>query len=141
MDNAANLDIDLNAKTSRLQKSFTGFHLACAKGYTNVVKIFLKNAANLKIDLNKKCRDGFSAFNMACKNNRSEVVKILKKNSKALSINLNKCPHCEKLSASANTLARHISVVHKKKKPFICDNCSKNFGTRQELKRHVFFRH
>ena len=137
MENAANLDIDLNAKTSRLQKSFTGFHLACAKGYTNVVKIFLKNAANLKIDLNKKCRDGFSAFNMACKNNRSEVVKILKKNSKALSINLN----CEKLSASANTLARHISVVHKKKKTLICDNCSKNFGTKQELKRHVFSRH
>ena len=140
MKNAANLDIDLNAKTSKIQKSFTGFHLACAKGYTNVVKILLKNAANLNIDLNRKCRDGYSAFNMACKNNRSEVVKILKKNSKALSINLNKCPHCEKLSASAKTLARHISVIHRKKKLLICDNCSKNFGTKQELKRHVFDR-
>ena len=53
MDNAANLDIDINAKSSRYQKSFTGFHLACAKGYTNGLSLSKLGL----LDTAKKTRD------------------------------------------------------------------------------------
>ena len=117
MENATNLGIDLNVKTSsEYHKNITGFHLACRNGHTNVVKIFLKNAANLNIDLNAKSTDGYTGFNLACKNGESEVVKILKENAEALSINL-------------------------KKNLFTCYNCSKNFRTKKDLKKHVLSRH
>ena len=35
------------------------------------------------------------------------------------------------------TLKLHISVVHEKKKPFMCDLCGSSNSTRQRLKRHI----
>ena len=32
---------------------------------------------------------------------------------------------------------RHVSVVHKKEKPFLCPTCPKAFSRKMDLKRHM----
>ena len=38
---------------------------------------------------------------------------------------------------SPSNLKRHVNVVHKKLKPYVCEICGGCFGTSSNLKRHV----
>lgn len=42
-----------------------------------MVKIFLKNAATLSIDLNRKDNYGLTGFHLACRSSHSNVVKVI----------------------------------------------------------------
>ena len=52
----------------------TGFHHACIKGHANVVKIFMENAAALKIDLNAIDNSGLTGFHHACEDFHEECI-------------------------------------------------------------------
>ena len=51
------------------------------------------------------------------------------------------CSKCEKFFYYKSHLARHISIVHDKLRPFPCPKCSRKLFTKLELERHmqVFF--
>ena len=68
----------------------TAFHLACRRGNSDVVKIFLENASTLSFDLNKKDTEGWTGFIWACQEGNSNVVKLLMENASALNIDLNR---------------------------------------------------
>ena len=70
--------IDVNAKTF----DDTAFSLACQGGFSDVVKIFLDNAAALSIDLNVMKSNGWTGFHYACDFGHLDVVKIIMENTK-----------------------------------------------------------
>ena len=67
----------------------TAVSLACYKGHSDVVKILIENAAELRIDLNAKNPYGLTAFHFACLGNNSNVVKVLIENAATYGIDLN----------------------------------------------------
>ena len=70
-----------------------GFHYACQRGHSDVVKIFMENAAALSIDLTKKCTDySTTGFHRACAKGHTDVIKIFLENELSLNLDLNsKC--------------------------------------------------
>jgi len=50
-----------------------------------------------------------------------------------------KCPECAKTfrAESSSALREHIMVVHRKKTPFHCTHCAKEFGTCVAFKKHM----
>ena len=74
LDNAANLSIDISKEADN---GLTAFHVACFKGYSDVVKTFLENATALSIDLNVKGNYGKTAFELACSQDHKNVVEVL----------------------------------------------------------------
>ena len=88
-----NLGIDLNAKSKHFNTKdtggFTAFHYACQNGHSDVVKIFMENAATLSIDLNAKDSHGSPAFHQACREGHTDLVKIFMENACALGIDPN----------------------------------------------------
>ena len=79
--------IDLNDAIGTI--GLTVFHWTCFYGQTNVVKIFVENAAICGIDLNSQSELGWTAFHMACRAGRTDVVKCFIENAGTLSIDLN----------------------------------------------------
>ena len=61
-----NTNLDVNAPRSHDNR--TPFHMACFYGYPEVVKLFLDNAAELKICLNPRDDNGLTPLHLACKN-------------------------------------------------------------------------
>ena len=57
MENALILGLDLFAKNGK-----TAFNLACIAGQSEVVNIFMENAAALSIDINTKDNKGFDSL-------------------------------------------------------------------------------
>ena len=47
------------------------------------------------------------------------------------------CDKCEKCYTSNTSLAQHIDVIHLDKRPFVCNECGKQFGRRGSLKIHI----
>ena len=47
------------------------------------------------------------------------------------------CSKCEKFFYYKSHLARHISIVHDKLRPFPCPKCSRKLFTKLELERHM----
>ena len=81
------MKIDLNAIE---ENGMTGFHYACERGHSGVVKIIMENAAALSIDLNAKCTDYSSTgFHRACGRGHSDVIKIFLENELSLNLDLN----------------------------------------------------
>jgi ankyrin repeat protein len=61
--------------------------MACIHGHSGVVKILMKYAAVLNIDLHTKNRFyGWTAFHLACLGGHLDVIKILMENAATLSI-------------------------------------------------------
>ena len=54
-----------------------------------MVKIFMENAAPLRINLNAIEEDGMTAFHYACERGHTDVVKIFMENAPFLSLDLN----------------------------------------------------
>ena len=50
---------------------------------------------------------------------------------------LQPCPECGKLLSSIWTLRQHIQRVHGNDKSHVCDQCSKGFSTKKQLKGHI----
>ena len=64
--------------------------MACIHGHSGVVKILMKYAAVLNIDLHTKNRFyGWTAFHLACLGGHLDVVKMFMENAAALRISLN----------------------------------------------------
>jgi hypothetical protein len=82
--------------------------MACIHGHSGVVKILMKYAAVLNIDLHtKNCFYGWTAFHLACLGGHLDVVKMFMENAATLNINLNR------ENTNKNTalhLARHLSM-------------------------------
>ncbi len=47
-----------------------------------------------------------------------------------------RCPYCKKALPNADRLATHLLIYHVSKKRFHCEVCGKDFGRRDNLKRH-----
>ena len=73
---ASALKIDLNRIDN---KGYTAFHYICQIGNSELVKMFMKNAAALKINLNMKNNDGLNALDLASRSGCTDVVNILMK--------------------------------------------------------------
>ena len=78
-ENAAALSIDLNKKCTDYKS--TGFHRACERGHSDVIKIFLENEFSLNLDLNSKTCFDLMGFHHACRRGHMGVVKILTENT------------------------------------------------------------
>jgi len=52
-----------------------------------------------------------------------------------------KCTICNHESCNKQSLAKHISVVHLKIKPFACPHCDWKFGAKTAMKEHVYSIH
>lgn len=57
-----------------------------------------------------------------------------------LDIRDHKCPHCERSFHFAKSLASHL-VTHTGRRDYLCDICSKSFGTRTGMVRHRQYIH
>ena len=79
--------IDINTKYSDYDS--TGFHMACERGHSYVIKTILENAHSLNLDLNVKDCFSLTGFHHACKNGHSDVVQIFMENAAALNNDLN----------------------------------------------------
>ena len=88
------MKIDLNIAND---DGMTAFLIACQNGHSDVVKIFMENAAALSINLNAKSNNGVTAFHIACHWGYSDIVEVFVKNADTLSIELTGVP--ENLSA------------------------------------------
>ena len=52
-----------------------------------------------------------------------------------------KCPHCNFIDASKQTVKKHVMGVHKTKRPFHCAECGIGFTNFQVMKKHVKTQH
>ena len=48
-----------------------------------------------------------------------------------------KCTECSRVFGLKNNLKKHIEAVHEGKKPFVCPRKSSRFARKQDLNRHV----
>ena len=48
-----------------------------------------------------------------------------------------KCPECSRVFGLKPNLKKHIEAIHEGKKPFICQRKSSRFARKQDLNRHV----
>ena len=90
----------------------TGFHYACQRGHSDVVKIIMENAAALSIDLNTKCTDyKCMGFHYACDRGHSDVFKIFLDNELSLNLDLNSKDCFDMLGFHHACRRRHMGVV------------------------------
>ena len=90
----------------------TGFHYACQRGHSDVVKIFMENAAALSIDLNTKCTDyNSTGFHRACGRGHSDVIKIFLENELSLNLDLNSKDCFDMLGFHHACRRGHMGVV------------------------------
>mmetsp|Transcript_36424 Transcript_36424/g.88967 ORF Transcript_36424/g.88967 Transcript_36424/m.88967 type:complete len:480 (+) Transcript_36424:121-1560(+) len=47
------------------------------------------------------------------------------------------CPHCSAVFKQQAHTDLHVSMVHKRLRPFICEQCKQTFGSKSNLNRHV----
>ena len=62
LDNASNIDINLNAKMS---DGTTAFMIACKNGYSKIVETLLKFGIDREISLDQKDSRGFTGYMLA----------------------------------------------------------------------------
>ena len=62
--------------------------------------------------------------------NSEKVVKISDVNKKV------RCPLCKKIFKNKYKIAKHISTVHEKLRPFACTHCDGTYKTKGQLKGH-----
>ena len=89
----------------------TSFHLACKNGRTDVVKIFLENAAKFGIDLNETAKYGWTAFYIACNEGHLNMVKIFMENATSLTIDLNKQSNRGVTAFHSACISGHSDIV------------------------------
>ena len=82
------------------------------------------------------------SLDVKAENNNALLQQLLQtksgKNSKRFSEkNKLNCSKCEKFFYYKSHLARHISIVHDKLRPFPCPKCSRKLFTKLELERHM----
>ena len=80
--NRQRIDVNLKDETGD-----TAFIFACMKGHTDIVKLFLEEAAYRDIDFNAEGSTK-SAYTWAVFNQHEEIVNLLKENSEKLKIDL-----------------------------------------------------
>ena len=108
--------IDFNDQT---RSSYTLFHAACRSGNIEIVKLFLKHADELNIDLNPlqvgfsgTPRRGTTPFRLAISKSKVEVVKLLLSDSRLVVNDVNpidKSPLFQSLSVVNENSVRGIS--------------------------------
>ena len=81
------LRIDLNRKD---KYGDTAFHYLCLTGNSELVNIFIENAAILSLNFNIRNNDGMTAFHIVCDSGFSDAVEIIMENAATLNIDLNR---------------------------------------------------
>ena len=74
MERSIELNIDLNAKLTKLSDGETPFHLACINGPSKLVEILIQNSKKFNIDINSKTYRGQTGFHYACANGNYTIV-------------------------------------------------------------------
>ena len=82
LDNAADLNIDMNAKDNQ---GLSAFHWICLRGDTELAKILVKNS---KLDFSARDNSGSTSFHYACRYAHSEIAELLIENHANLNIEL-----------------------------------------------------
>ena len=67
----------------------TSFHWVCLEGHSEIAKLFLDNALELRIELNVKDTTFlWTAFHFACYYGKTSIVDMILAHSKSLNIDL-----------------------------------------------------
>ena len=88
LENADNLNIDLNART---RAGWTALMYACASGNPDIVKLFLDYSGPIEIDVNARTPrryNGQTAYKIASRDGNTAVLNLLQEYSKLKNIDM-----------------------------------------------------
>ena len=86
LEKHAELKVELSSNSDEYE--WTIFHVACPFGESKMANLIMKNAINLKIDLNARDKYGNTAFHYACIHGRKKTVKLMIENAESLNLDL-----------------------------------------------------
>lgn len=70
---------------------------------------------------------------------RSAMTRILKrKRGKSYNLKYYHCPNCSRQFLSKSNLKRHVKNIHQKSRPFKCELCCKYFASKYNRDMHTF---